>query len=60
MEEPTKSREAEWALRTPGIRVVKCPDCGGVRVDLGGPHALRFNTAGVYVDCVGREHGARP
>lgn len=35
-------------------RIVTCPDCGGLRYDLGGPHAPRW-CDGRRVDCIGRE-----
>jgi hypothetical protein len=35
-------------------RIVPCPDCGGLRYDLGGPHAPRW-LDGRRVDCLGRE-----
>jgi hypothetical protein len=46
---------SDWArLDAPVTRVVPCPDCGGLRYDLGGPHAPRW-LEGRRVDCCGRE-----
>lgn len=36
-------------------RIVACPKCGGLRYDLGGVHAPRFNADLKRVDCVGEE-----
>lgn len=41
----------------PVLRVVPCPDCGGLRYDLGGPHAPRW-LDGRRVDCRGQELAA--
>jgi hypothetical protein len=47
----TIGHDSEW--HRPVSRVVKCEHCGGMRRDLGGPHAPRL-VAGVRVDCSGR------
>lgn len=56
--EVTFGYASEWAPILRGereSRVVVCPDCGGKRMDLGGPHAPRFNSEGHLVDCAGRK-----
>jgi len=35
-------------------RIAHCRDCGGVRVDLGGPHSTQVVSGGAVRDCVGR------
>jgi hypothetical protein len=55
----TFSYAGDWAAilrgERPVSRVVVCPDCGGKRMDLGGPHAPRFNNENQLVDCAGRK-----
>lgn len=42
------------------LPLVVCPACGGVRKDLGGPHAVHYNGAGQRVDCIGRPAPVEP
>lgn len=42
------------AVKVRRIGITTCEHCGGVRYDLGGPHATRFRLPGELVDCAGR------
>lgn len=51
----TIGRDSDWAGVLRGERtkrLVVCPSCGCIRMDLGGPHAPRF-VGDTFVDCVG-------
>ncbi len=62
------SHRATTSSRTPGrvnrgtvwvwaTKLVRCPKCGQLRMDLGGPHSPHFNDANQRVDCIGEPAG---
>lgn len=34
-------------------RLIRCPLCGGMRIQADGPHAPHFDKSRVLVDCIG-------
>ena len=54
IQRPVITHASDEAPVAPVHRVITCPDCGGLRYDLGGPHAPRW-LDGRRVDCSGKE-----
>jgi len=51
----TSNSAADWhRIEKPAAAIVRCPDCGSMRRDMGGPHAPRVE-GNRRLDCVGRE-----